>query len=444
MARARAIAPKTTARRVALELLGEVLSQRRPLDDALERNRTLASLEPRDRAFARLLIATCLRRLGEIDALIDARLASRLPTKAAQVRDILRLGTAQLLFLGTPAHAAVSESVELATGVELAGFKGLINALLRRLATEGGAALASLDAPRLETPDWLWQSWSAAYGNAGARAIAAAHLKEPPLDLTAKDNAPLWAEQLEAARLPNGSLRLASGGDVRELPGFAEGAWWVQDAAAALPARLLGDIRGKRVIDLCAAPGGKTAQLAAAGARVTAVERSASRLGRVRDNLARLGLVAELVAADAARWRPPERADAVLLDAPCTATGTIRRHPDIARLKSPADLARMAAAQAKLLASALEMVRPGGLLVYATCSLERAEGEAQIERLFDSGVPVERLPIRPEELAAGPGEDGLDECRALLTPKGDLRTLPSHWPELGGLDGFYAARLILR
>jgi 16S rRNA (cytosine967-C5)-methyltransferase len=426
------------ARAVALDLLAEVLGRRRPLDELFEGAHDLAALEPRDRAFARLLTLTVLRRLGQIDALLDARMERKLPAKAARVRDMLRLGAAQLLFLRTPAHAAVSETVELAEGVAHAGFKGLINAVLRRLAADGVASIATQDAPRLDTPDWLWRGWSAAYGDATAHAIAATHLAEPPLDLNVKGDAAAWAERLSAKILPTGSLRLASSGDVRALPGFADGTWWVQDAAAALPALLLGDRSGQRAIDLCAAPGGKTAQLANAGAQVTAVERSAPRRARLTQNLARLGLTAELVAADAARWRPAKPADAVLLDAPCTATGTIRRHPDIVHLKQPADVKRMAAEQQHLLKAAVEMVRPGGLIVYATCSLEPAEGPARISALIDSGAPVRRVPIRPEELS---GTDP-DACRELVTDQGDLRTLPCHWAAWGGLDGFYAARLM--
>jgi 16S rRNA (cytosine967-C5)-methyltransferase len=223
---------------------------------------------------------------------------------------------------------------------------------------------------------------------------------------------------------------------VDALPGYADGAWWVQDAAAALPARLLGDVADRRVIDLCAAPGGKTAQLAAAGATVTAVDRSEPRLRRLAGNLARLRLEATTVAADAAEWRPDKPADAVLVDAPCSATGTIRRHPDVPWLKRPADLAKLTALQDRLLRAAIEMTAPGGCIVYCTCSLEPAEGPARIAALIESGAPVEPIPIRPEEIGSEIG--GLSE---LVTPTGELRTLPCHLPELGGLDGFYAARL---
>jgi 16S rRNA (cytosine967-C5)-methyltransferase len=420
------------ARAVALDLLGQVLDRRRPFDDLLDGHKALAALEPRDRAFTHLMVATVLRRLGQLDALIAHCVPRPLPSKASSTRNLLRLGIAQLLFLAVPAHAAVGETVALAETVDWGGFKGLANAVLRRLAQEGAALVAAQDAPRLNTPDWLWSSWCRAYGEAAARGIAEAHLGEPPLDITVKGDAAPWAERLDARLLPTGSLRRAGTGDVRALPGFDEGAWWVQDAAAALPARLLGDVAGRSVIDLCAAPGGKTAQLAAAGAIVTAVDRSASRFKRVRQNLARLGLGARLFAADVALWRPESRADAVLLDAPCTATGTIRRHPDVARLKTPEDVGRMAAEQDRLLQAAVGMVRPGGTLVYTTCSLQPEEGPARVAALLDAGAPLRRRPVDPAELG------GLAE---LVTAEGDLRTLPCQLTEHGGLDGFYAARL---
>ncbi len=430
---------KTDPRALALGLLGEVLSGGRPLDEALAGSTTLAQLERRDRAFLRRLLATSLRRLGQIDALIEHCLERPLKPKLAGVRDILRLGAAQLVFLETPAHAAVSTSVALTEGPRLSSHKGLINAVLRRLAREGAALSAAQDAARLNTPDWLWRSWSTAYGEAATRAIAEVHLLDPPLDISLKagPDAPAdaagWAARLGAARLPTGSLRLPSGtGEIGALAGFDEGVWWVQDAAAALPARLLGPVAGKRVIDLCAAPGGKAAQLAAAGARVTALEQAPARMRRLGENLRRLGLAAELVTADAAAWRPQEPAEAVLLDAPCSATGTIRRHPDIPWLKQEGDLEGLTRLQDRLLAAAAEMVAPGGLLVYATCSLQPEEGPARIAALLAGGAPFERIPVRPEEL------DGLTD---LVTPEGDLRTLPCHLGELGGLDGFYACRL---
>ncbi|MBW7852378.1 MAG: MFS transporter [Rhodospirillales bacterium] len=422
-----------SSRRVALDLLTAVLRRRRPLDEGLEQDRAFAALAERDRAFVRLLVVTALRRLGQIDALIAGCLDRPLPRKAAAAHDILRLGAAQLLFLGTPPHAAVATSVDLAKAVGADAHKALINAVLRRHDREGREIAAGQDAALLNTPDWLWHSWTAAYGEETARAVALAHLREPPLDLSVKGDATEWAERLGAALLPTGSLRLSAAGRVTALPGYEEGAWWVQDAAAALPARLLGDVAGKRVGDLGAAPGGKTAQLAAAGARVTAVERSERRLERLRGNLGRLRLAADLVAADAARWRPDEPFDAVLLDAPCSSTGTLRRHPDVAWLKTPDDVAKLAVAQTTLLAAAVDMVGTGGTVVYCVCSLQPEEGPQRIDALIATGAPVRRVAIAPDEIG------GLAEA---ITAEGDLRTLPCHLGDAGGMDGFYAARLV--
>lgn len=421
-------------RAVALDLLAAVLVDKRLLDEALDANPALSRLEERDRAFVRLLVATVLRRLGQLDDVIGRCLDKGLPNKARRARDVLRLGAAQLLFLGTPPHAAIATSVDLVKGTPLAGFAGLINAVLRRLDREGRPWVEAQDAGRLNTPDWLWQSWVAAYGEDGARAIATAHLAEAPVvDISVAGDPAPWAERLEADVLPTGSLRRKAGGDVTALPGFAAGNWWVQDMAAALPARLLGDVRGKRVADLCAAPGGKALQLAVAGAAVTAVDRSAKRLVRFQQNLERLKLAAEIVEADAAAWQPAEKFDAVLLDAPCTATGTLRRHPDGLRLKGPGDVAALADQQAALLRAALDMLKPGGTLVYCVCSLEPQEGEAQVERLLAADPGVRRAAITPAELG------GLAE---LVTPAGDLRTLPCHLADRGGMDAFFAARLV--
>jgi len=418
---------KPNPRAAALELLGAVLRRAMPLDDALAGQEMLARMDGRDRGFARLLVATTLRRLGEIDQAIQPMIDRPLPAKANAVADAIRLGACQLLFLGTPPHAAVGETVALVSGLGgLAGYKGLVNALLRRLDRER----PQTDSVR-NTPAWLTKSWTGAYGTVEAQAIAAQHLVEAPLDLSVKEDPETWAARLGAELLPTGSLRIAEpNGPVEELPGFAQGAWWVQDAAAALPALLLG--RPARAIDLCAAPGGKTAQLAAAGAAVTAVDRSPARLERLTRNLARLGLQASVVAADAATWQPDEPAEAVLLDAPCSATGTIRRHPDLPWLKRPSDLAKLVQLQERLLANAISMTGPGGLVVYAVCSLQPEEGIGRIEALLASGAPVAREAIRAEEIG------GLAE---LLTPAGDLRSLPCHLAAKGGMDGFYAVRL---
>ena len=421
-----------SARACALELLAGVLGRARPLEEVFGAalSTDFKHLSARDRAFARLLAATVLRRLGEIDAVLGRCLERPLAGGARRVHDILRLGAAQLLFLDSAPHAVVDTAVRLASSHPR--LQGLVNAVLRRVAREGAALSADDDGARLDTPDWLWRSWERAYGIDKARAIAEAHLREPTLDLVVKEAEEEWAARLEARMLPTGGLRRSGGGRIDELPGYDQGAWWVQDAAAALPVRLLGAVAGRTVLDLCAAPGGKTAQLAQAGARVIALDRSGPRLARLAANLERLGLAAKLVEADVLDWRPEAPAEAVLLDAPCSATGTIRRHPDVQRLKGEADIAGLARSQARLCAAAAEMLAPGGVLVYCVCSLQPEEGEAVIAGLLAAGAPLERVPVRPSEVG------GTDE---FVTATGDLRTLPCHWPELGGLDGFYAARL---
>ena len=408
-------------RQAALALLAAVMERRRPLEEALDA--LPAGLAPRDRSAAHRIAAAVLRRPGSLDAVLEPFLRREPPPV---VRAALRAGAAELLLLGTPAHAAVAATV----AVVPKPFAGLVNAVLRKVATEGPAALEGLDAERLDTPPWLWSAWHAAYGPA-VRAIVRAQGIPAPLDLTL---APGATPPEGAEMLPTGTARLPAGTRLLDLPGFAEGAFWVQDAAAALPAKLL-DVRpGERVADLCAAPGGKTAQLVAAGAQVTAVERDPRRLARLRENLARLKLEATLVEADAATWRPAEAGfDAILLDAPCTATGIIRRHPDIPHLKRAADVAPMAEAQARLLAQAATLLRPGGRLVFATCSLLPEEGEAHLSRAAALGLVPD--PIRAEELP------GLAEA---LTPQGTLRTRPDMWAERGGLDGFFAARFVRR
>ncbi len=418
-----------SARRLALDVLGLVLGEQRPLDEVFAGHPRQGLLAARDRAHARLLTATTLRRLGQIDAVLDGFL--RAAPKSLRVRNLLRLGAVQLLFLGTPAHAAVGETVALASGRE-AFARGLANAVLRRVAREGQALVAAQDAARLNTPDWLWRSWSKAYGEAVVRRIAEVHLAEPPLDLTVKAEPEVWARRLEARHLYGHTLRRAAGGAIEDLPGYADGAWWVQDAAAALPARLLPGLAGKAALDLCAAPGGKTAQLAAAGARVIALEASPKRAERLTANLARLELAAEVVVADAREWRPEQPIERVLLDAPCSATGTIRRHPDILWHKTAADVARLVQLQRELLAAAAAMLAPGGALVYASCSLQPEEGAQLVEAALTGGLALERWPIAPAEVAGLPVE---------LTAAGEVRALPCHLAEQGGLDGFFIARL---
>jgi 16S rRNA (cytosine967-C5)-methyltransferase len=409
---------KDPTREGAFALLSAVLDRKRPLDEALE---ALPEMPSRDRAAAHRLAATALRRLGSLDAVLDAHLRRQPPLA---VQHILRLGAAGLLFLHTPAHAAVATAVALARALGFPAFTGLVNAVLRRIAQRGPQILEDLDTVRLDTPPWLWRSWGSE-----AFAIAAAHQAEAPLDLTLAPGAEAPAGSF---RLPTGSVRFPPGTSVIDLPGFSAGRFWVQDAAAALPVLLLAPHRGERVADMCAAPGGKTAQLAAAGAIVTAIERNPDRLQRLRANLARLRLSAELVLADAAHYQAPASFDAVLLDAPCSATGTIRRHPDILHRARKQHLKFLAAEQDRLLAASARLLRPGGRLIYAVCSLQPEEGIERVKAALRD-LPFRHAPFTPSELPALP---------QAITKEGLLRTLPAMWPEYGGMDGFFAARLI--
>jgi 16S rRNA (cytosine967-C5)-methyltransferase len=428
------------SREAAVSLVSAVLREGRSLDEALVKVFEAGTLPPRDRALARLIAGTVLRRLGELEAVLTSFLEKPLPERQGNLWPILLVGAAQLLFLATPPHAAVGLAVDQAQRDRIARrYDRLVNALLRRLAREGTSVLDGRDGVRLNIPAWLLERWSKAYGETEARRIAAASLIEAPLDISVKAEPELWAERLGGVVLPTGTVRLEAGGRIEDLAGYADGAWWVQDAAAALPARLLGPVAGLSIADLCAAPGGKTAELAATGAIVTAVDLSETRLKRLRANLDRLHLVAELVAADATTWAPGRTFDAVLLDAPCTATGTIRRHPDILRLKRSADVAALAELQSRLLDNAVRLVKPGGMLLYCTCSLEPEEGVEQVARLLAREADFVRVPIKAGESGVAPD---------WLTPEGDLRTLPFHLPherkELSGLDAFYAARLARR
>jgi 16S rRNA (cytosine967-C5)-methyltransferase len=431
--------PGFAARAIAADLVDGVLRRHRPLDEQLDgvnASAAVDSLADRDRALMRALVATVLRRLGTLRCVLGQCLDRGPPPQAPRVETALLIGAAQILFLDVPDHAAVDLAVRLVRADRQAmHFAGLSNAVLRRVAREGRERLAALDAPVLDTPQWLLARWIKTYGEATARAIAAANSREPALDLTVKSDPNSWATRLAGRVLPTGSVRTIAHGAVTALPGFAEGAWWVQDAAAALPTHLVGDVRGQRVADLCAAPGGKTAQLVLAGANVTAVERAPARLSRLRQNLARLSLRADLVCADLAQWTA-EPFDAVLLDAPCSSTGTIRRHPDVPWLKRSSDVAALAALQRRMIERAVALTKPGGTLVYCTCSLEPEENEDIIADLVARDRSIRRRPIDASEVF-GHGE--------FITGDGDLRTLPCHLPDtdsrLAGIDGFYAARL---
>ena len=429
------------ARRAAVELLAAVLQRKQVLDDVLGRSLergAMFDLAARDRALARAIVAASLRQKGELDRVLFTFLGRGLPDKSGTLYPILLAGAAQLIFLKTPPHAAIDLAVTLAQyDPKAKRYDKLVNAVLRRVANEGEAIASALDAARVNTPDWLWSRWVSYWGEARAHAIAEANLIEPPLDLTVKNNPALWAERLSGRVLVTGSVRLLPKGRIESLASYDEGAWWVQDVAASLPAKLLGHVAGQPVADLCAAPGGKTAQLVLGGASVIAVDNSKTRLKLLAENLKRLHLEAELVEADAASWQPGGLFDAVLLDAPCSSTGTIRRHPDIPYVKSAKDIETLAALQARLLDNAARLVRPGGKLVYSTCSLEPEEGEAQIAAFLTRNAAFSIDPISPAELYGQ---------AQWIEPSGCLRTFPYELKldsaEWSGMDGFFAARLV--
>ena len=422
-------------RDIALGLVRAVLDDHRSLTGTLEDG--IAGQEKAsapDRAFGRLIAMTTLRRLGEIDAMIDALLQRPLPRKALDVQHILRIAAAQTAFIGTASHAVVNCAVEQAKRTT-GRYGPLVNAISRRFVSV--KEVEPPTDPSVNVPGWLWASWVKAYGPDAAARIGRAHQTEPPLDLTiAPAGDPVqWAETLGGQILIPGTVRLPRAQNVPTLEGFEDGAWWVQDVAASLPARILlaslDSPPTAHIADLCAAPGGKTAQLASTGATVTALDIDPIRLARLGKNLSRLGLSAALAVADARTWQPSDGRlfDAILLDAPCTATGNIRRHPDIPWLKRPADMVQVAALQSELLAAAWRLVRPGGHLVYAVCSLQPDEGKKRAVAFLAEG-DAERAPITPAE-ALGFVEPDSD---------GDLQTLPFLRDDIGGMDGFFIAR----
>lgn len=438
--------PGLAARQAAHRVLGAILDAKSSMDgltDEAHGHPQYLALEPRDRALVRAILLTSLRNLGELDATISRFTEKPLPAGATGLRNILLAGLAQILFLDVPDHSAVDLAVTAAqTDPRSRRFASLVNALLRRAAREKDALLAEFAQHPVRAPQWFADRLEAIYGAETAAAIDACHRLEAPIDLTLKageaSKAAEWAETLGAVVLPTGSLRLTGPSrDIAELPGFADGAWWVQDAAAAMPARLFGELAGKVALDCCAAPGGKTAQLADAGARVTALDLSANRLKRLAGNLDRLGLsdACETIATDLFKFAPEEGFDAVLLDAPCSSTGTVRRHPDVPYAKSAADIEKLAGLQARMLDKAAEWVKPGGMLVFSNCSLDPVEGEA-VARHFAAAHPdFAIVPVTSEE-ASGFGE--------AITSEGFMRLTPAHLdlgdPAISGVDGFFAAR----
>ncbi len=407
-----------TARRAVLALLGGVLEK--GLSLAEQGDAPLAGLSPGDKARAQRLASAVLRQAEPIDRMLGAHLHKEPPLAAL---NILRLAVTELAE-GGAAHGVVNSAVELARrDRETNGLAGMINAVLRKFVPPVVVA-----GPVQRMPGWLRSAVVARFGKVAVGRMEEVQAGTPPVDLTLK--AGVLAETIPGAEvLPTGSLRLAAGGQVSALPGFVEGAFWVQDAAAALAVKLLGDVRGLAVLDLCAAPGGKTLQLADGGAEVVALDISGPRLARLRENLARTGLKAKVVTADALQWEPEAKFDAVLLDAPCSATGTIRRHPDLPFLRQASDIPGLVELQARLLDRALGFLKPGGRLVYCTCSLLQDEGEAQVASALARHEGL--LMLRPEMAGIEP---------AWMGERG-LRLRPDYWAERGGMDGFYMACL---
>jgi len=426
----------------ALAFLEKILNDHMPLDQAFDQTCCQYGdrLSPQDRGFARHLGTVCLRHLGQLDAMINYCTPRKLTGRQKTVRNILRLGITQILYMTAPAHAAVNCAVKMTDKQKSSSdrhAKGMVNAILRRIDREREKFRSDFS-PLLNIPRWLKSNWQARYGAAEVEKIAAVLLSEPPLDLSLKPDldGETWAEKLGGRLLASGSVRLEKAGDVRRLPGYGDGAWWVQDVAASQPARLLGAQPGDRVLELCAAPGGKTAQTAAKGCRVTALDQSDRRLRRLRENMARLKLDCDVVTSDGAAYQPDQPFPFILLDAPCSSTGTLRRHPEVSRARGPKDIQALADIQRRLLDAAVAMLAEDGVLVYCVCSMQAEEGPDQIKALLDRNGTVKRKEITAGEL---PG------CGQAILPSGDVQTLPFHQPGpdgAGGMDGFFISRLI--
>ena len=434
-------------------MIADVLHRAQSFDDARKREferETGRALSGPDKGLAQLIATTVLRTKPILSDIINAQLNRPLPARHTLIGDILLCATAQLLILKTPPHAAINIAVEQArrAGGKSPHLAGLVNAVLRKIAKLGPQAMQSADVTSRAIPKWLYDRWLKTYGEETTRKITSACLSEAPLDMSIKGNPESWAQKLDATVLETGTLRRMTGGRVEDLAGYNEGEWWIQDAAAALPARMLGDVKNKTVVDLCAAPGGKTAQLVMAGASVIALDHDKARVERLEGNLDRLNLNAQCVTADVLSWNPDRKFDRILLDAPCTATGTIRRHPDILYLKREGDVATMAKRQRAILDAACALLEIGGTAVYCTCSLEPEEGELQIQQFLRETPAATIVPLEP-------GECGINSN--WITKDGFLRTLPFHSPArdksgtasvapvsdgtIGGMDGFFAARL---
>ncbi len=432
--------PGLRARQAAAKILAAVVDRKTSLDGMLDLengNPAYRQLNDADRALVRAILNTALRHLPRIETILDTLVGTPLPDGARALHHVLTVAAAQILYLDVPDHSAVDLAVEQAQlDPRNRRFASLTNAVLRRLSREKASHLTATRAVHV-IPEWFYDRLADIYGRAHAGRIAEAMLEPSAIDLTVKSDAEGWAAKLGGRVLPTGSVRLpAASGAIPALEGFEDGQWWVQDAAASLPAKLFGDLKGKRVVDLCAAPGGKTAQLLLAGAEVTALDQSGNRLKRLIGNLERLGLSATTQEINMADFRSNELFDAVLLDAPCSSTGTIRKHPDVLWTKGPEDIEKLARLQERLLRHALTLVKPGGELVFSNCSLDPDEGEDMVSRVLADNTDWRIIPADPADWP------GLEDA---VSPRGELRTTPAMLPatgdHAGGLDGFYAVRL---
>lgn len=437
-------------RNTAIEILFAVLHQKHALDDAFEKAVGIDSgndFNRQDRAFIRNLTAVVLRKLKQIDALIKICLEKSIPRKDTKIKDVLRIGVAQLLFLDTAPHAAVDTSVRLAEELGFEKYKGLVNAILRRLQRDNEKdSLFPKIGEEENVPEWLFDIWVRDYGEEVASKIAKGCLREAPLDIAVKESPKEWVEKLDGQLLPSEAIRLGYKRRLRELKGFEEGAWWVQDVSASIPVKLISEVNGLNVLDMCAAPGGKTSQLAALGANVVALDRSEKRLERLQMNIQRLALLSNVrtIATEAASFCNEEenknKFDAVLLDAPCSATGTIRRHPDLMYIKTEKLIAGFPNAQKKLLTASANVVKSDGEIMYCVCSMNKEEGERVISSTTDE-ANIKRKPFTIEEL-----QERLNITKEfaeqIITDAGDVRLLPYFLDDLGGMDGFFISRLV--
>jgi len=433
-------------RAITFDVINTTLRSRKPFEEVFNQHKRVKKLESRDRNLAYNIILTTLRHMGQIDDIISQFLTKDLPKKAMDTRIILRIGICQLLFLNIPSYAAVDTSVKLAIQKRQDAHKKLINAILRRVAREGKKLTETQDAERLNTPDWLWNSWTKAYGEQTTRNIARAHLKIPPLDIWVKSDPKIWADKLGGQILSTGGIRLPPSTNIPSLNGYRAGAWWVQDAAATLPVQLFGNnLKGKKIADICSAPGGKTAQLISAGAKVIALDKSEKRLQILTENLKRLSFYPEIICEDAEVWRPKILLDGVLIDAPCSSTGTIRRHPDVKYLKNDKIVLQAHHTQLRLLKAATEMTKPDGQIVFSTCSLQPEEGPNVIDVFLSENPNWQRKLIKSKNIK---------KHAEFITNAGDIRTLPFHLSNftnkkhsiikknMDGMDGFFSTCLI--